>query len=186
MATIFWFYSQNWFSSRLVAEAKARAVAIEQTDPVFAIVVLMCSRLAKGVEPQQHRVVHWRLCRARTRVRRVRLSVCACVCVALVRLCVRAFVSSRDTSAIWCRRAAAALCRQVAIVAHDTTPCPDKNVRLLFFNVSVRNQPIFITFGAHIWQKHTNIFCNFAYLKIHLACVLTLGYRKATEIWPDA
>ena len=102
-------------------------------------------------------------------------------------------VSSRDTSAIWCRPAAAALCRQVAIVAHDTTPCPDKNVRLLFFNVSVRNQPIFITFGAHIWQKHTNIFCNFAYLKIHLACVLTLGYfrciqflRKATEIWPDA
>jgi len=46
---------------------------------------------------------------------------------------------------------------------------------------------------VHTYGKHTNNFCNFAYVKFHLAGGVKIGYlrrirflRKAVEIWSDA
>ena len=57
------------------------------------------------------------------------------------------------------------MCRNVEI---NSTLCPNENVHLLFLNISVRNQPIFTMFGAHIilWCTLLTVSdCSFAWLK---------------------
>jgi len=72
------------------------------------------------------------------------------------------------------------------------TLCPNKNVHVLFFEHFSQKSANFCNFWC-TYGKHANNLCNFAYLKFHLARVVTIGYfrciqflRKAMEIWSDA
>jgi len=71
--------------------------------------------------------------------------------------------------------------------------CPNKNVHLSFFEYFSQKSAIFYDFRCtHLiflnncqkltdFNKHTNSFCNFAYLKFHLACDVTIGYFRCIQ-----